>query len=244
VPGKGAKAVVDGNLAYIGNRRLVEELKLDISRIEALEEKIQDSETVMFVGTNGSVIGAIVAADTLRETTADALVRLRAAGVRKMVMITGDNATAAESVAGGLDFDDVHANLLPEEKVDIVKDLVRKHGRAAMVGDGINDAPALAAATVGVAMGGAGAHAVLETADMTLMADDLAKLPYSMTLSRQTLRVIKQNVGFAVLVVTALVLLTLTGHMKLPYGVIGHEGSALLVIANGMRLLKVVNREQ
>jgi Zn2+/Cd2+-exporting ATPase len=240
VPGKGAKAVVDGNLAYIGNRRMVDDLKLDVSQVEALQKKIQDGETLMFVGMNGSVIGAITAADTLRTTTADALVRLRAAGIRKIVMISGDTEATAQSVAGSLDFDEVYANLLPEEKVDVVKDLVRKHGRVAMVGDGINDAPALAAATVGVAMGGASTHAVLETADMTLLADDLAKLPYSIVLSKKTLRVIKQNVGFAVLVVVALVLTTLPGYLTLPAGVIGHEGSALIVIANGMRLLRTV----
>lgn len=241
-PGKGAKAVVDGNLAYIGNRRLVDDLKLDVSQIAALEARIREHETAMFVGTNGHVIGAITAADTLRETTAEALVRLRAAGISKMVMITGDSEAAARSVAAGLGFDEIHAGLLPEEKVDIIKDLVKRHGRVTMVGDGINDAPALAAATVGVAMGGAGAHAVLETADMTLMADDLAKLPYSIKLSRQTLRVIKQNVAFAVLVVFALIFTTLPGYLRLPMGVIGHEGSALLVIANGMRLLRTIGQ--
>ncbi|MDO8586401.1 MAG: heavy metal translocating P-type ATPase [Armatimonadota bacterium] len=238
LPGMGARAVIDGRLTYIGNDRLLADIKLTPPEIPGLEPDACNGKTLMYVCVENTVLGVITATDTVKKTTPDAVRELRRAGIVKTVMITGDNAATARAVASDLGIDDVYSDLLPEEKVDIIRDLVKRHGRVAMVGDGINDAPALAAATIGIAMGGAGAHSVLETADVTLMADDLSKLPYSIRLSRSSLRIIKQNVTFAVIVVAALVLSTLVGWLTLAGGVIGHEGSALIVIANGMRLLR------
>ncbi|HOK53543.1 MAG TPA: HAD-IC family P-type ATPase, partial [Armatimonadota bacterium] len=169
----------------------------------------------------------------------EAIMSLRRFGIRKTIMLTGDNSTTARAVADRLGIDDVEAELLPEDKVNRIRDLVARHKHVAMIGDGINDAPALAAASVGIAMGGAGTHAALETADVALMADDLSMLPYGIKLSRASLRTIKQNIAFSVLVVITLVVMTLAGWLNLTAGIIGHEGSALLVIANGMRLLRL-----
>ena len=238
LPGRGARAVVDGKLYYIGNSRLIQEMGLAPASSEAMDVLIESGKTLMYVGIEDTLLGVIAAADTVKDTSADSLRRLRASGVSRTIMLTGDNSIAAFAVAKALGIDDVRAELLPDEKVKAIKELVKKYGRVAMIGDGINDAPALAAATVGVAMGGAGSHAVLETADITLMADDLSKLPYSITLSRKTLRIIKQNMGLSVAVVILLVVSTMLGRLSLAGGVVGHEASALIVIANGMRLLR------
>jgi len=242
IPGKGARAVVNGQAQYIGNRRLLDDLKLDAPGGELLEQLANSGKTLMFVCVEDTIVGVIAAADTIRETSYEAIRDLWSAGVRKTVMLTGDHTATASAVAKDLGIDEVRAGLLPEEKVEVIKDLVRIYGRAAMVGDGVNDAPALAAATVGVAMGGAGAHAALESADIVLMADDLSKLPYTMRLSRNTLSVIRQNLVFATLVVLGLVSSALMGKLTLAGGVIGHEASAMIVIANAMRLLRTAER--
>ncbi|MDO8684890.1 MAG: cation-translocating P-type ATPase [Armatimonadota bacterium] len=240
MPGKGARAVVNGRLYYIGNQRLLDDIGLKPPETEEAQSALRNGKTLMFVGIEDELMGIIAAADTVKETSAEALRKLRLNGIHRTMMLTGDNYITARIVARDLGIDEVRAELLPEEKVAAIKELVKKHGRVAMVGDGMNDAPALAAASVGIAMGGAGSHAALETADITLMADDLSKLPYSMKLSRNSLRVIKQNVAFAVIVVITLVVTTLLGRLTLAGGVIGHEASALVVIANGMRLLRTV----
>jgi Cd2+/Zn2+-exporting ATPase len=152
-------------------------------------------------------------------------------------MLTGDGVTAARAIAEEAGVDEVHADLLPEDKTRVVEDLVRQHGRVAMVGDGVNDAPALAAATVGVAMGAAGTDVALETADVVLTTDDLARIPYAVSLGRRALGVVKQNLVVALGVIVTLVLADLLGRITLPTGVVGHEGSTLLVTLNGLRLL-------
>ncbi|MEN6371133.1 MAG: heavy metal translocating P-type ATPase [Armatimonadota bacterium] len=239
LPGIGARGVMDSQLCHIGNQRLLEQLGIPVPEPSIVEKLRGEGKTLMFVVSESKVIGIIAAADAVRESSRDSIAALKRAGVDKTVMLTGDNELTAHAVAERLGIDNIEAELLPEEKVGQIKKLVARYGKVAMIGDGINDAPALAAATVGIAMGGAGSHAALETADLALMADDLSKLPYGIRLSRSSLRVIKQNIGFSVFVVVGLVALTLAGSLSLTLGIIGHEGSALLVIANGMRLLRL-----
>lgn len=237
LPGRGARAIVDGNVYYVGNHKLLDELSVPLPRLEDVAALWDAGKTLVYVGVEDRVLGVIAAADKVKETSAAAIEQLRQSGVRRIVMLTGDNAATARSIAKSLGIDEVHAELLPEDKVEAVRGLVRQYGKVAMVGDGINDAPALAAASVGIAMGGAGTHAALETADIALAADDLSMLPYGIALSRRTLKVIRQNVAFALFVVVLLISSTLIGWLTLTGGVLGHEGSALLVIANSMRLL-------
>ena len=238
-PGRGIRGMVDGRRVWVGNAGLMRETSgpLDTtvsSRIEALESQ---GKTVVVVGAERP-LALIAVADTLRTAARRVVEDLRQSGVVHLVMLTGDNARVAKAVADEVGISEWRAGLLPEQKVTAVRDLVASRGPVAMVGDGVNDAPALAAATVGVAMGGAATDVALETADIVLMADDLAKLPRALELSRRCRRVILQNLAFAGVVILGLVGSALIGWMTLPIGVVGHEGSTLLVVANGLRLLR------
>jgi Cd2+/Zn2+-exporting ATPase len=242
---------------YIGNERMFESQKMELSpAIHMIGQALQkQGKSVMMVvrrsrveDTLGSerdweVMGFIAVADTLRTEAAEAVRRLRQEGIRHVAMITGDNTNAAHYIAQQANIDEVYADLLPEQKLELIKKL-GSQGKVAMVGDGVNDAPALATAQVGIAMGAGGTDVALETADIVLMSSDLAKLPFAIKLSRKAARIIKQNVFFSVGVIITLVLLTILlpvfvpGFvMPLPLGVVGHEGSTLIVVANGLRLL-------
>lgn len=237
-PGKGARAVVDGEAFYIGSPRLMEELSLEVPATTAMAELQMRGCTVVYLSDSDSLWGAIGAADLPKDGTAEAVARLKRIGITRTVLLTGDTAQSARAIASMLGIDEERAELLPDEKLAAMKEIRSAGTKVAMVGDGINDAPALAAADVGVAMGGAGSQMAIEAADVALMADDIAMLPYAISLSRKTRRVIIQNTAFALAVVIGLLIGALTQKVTLAAGILGHEASALLVIANSMRLLK------
>jgi Cd2+/Zn2+-exporting ATPase len=190
------------------------------------------------VGNASHVCGFIALADTVRPEAKQTLQSLRDAGVKHIVMLTGDNRGTAEAIAREVGVDEVHADLLPADKVNAVEDLVAKYGRVAMVGDGVNDAPALGRATLGIAMGSAGSDAAIEVADIALMSDDLSKLPWLIRHSRRTLAVIRQNIGFSLAVKVLFVILTFVGYSSLWAAIAADTGASLLVIFNALRLLK------
>lgn len=195
-------------------------------------------KTVVWVSLAEEVIGLIAVADTIKPEAVNAVASLKQLGIAATAMLTGDNQRTAQSVAQILNLDRVHAQLLPEDKLTVIRHLQHKYQNVAMVGDGINDAPALAAATVGVAMGVSGTDVALESADIILMSDNLAKLSQAIQLGRRANRIIKQNITFALFFICLLLIANLAGNINLPLGVIGHEGSTLLVTLNGLRLLK------
>lgn len=238
-PGKGAAAEMNGTTYYAGNRRLFAEAGIPADAMpESLSKLEQKGKTPVIVGSGKEIIGVLAVADRVRNNAGEAVEDLRRAGIERVVMLTGDNPGAAAAVAAQLGVDDFKAGLLPEDKLDVVRSLKKEHGKLAMVGDGVNDTPALAAATVGIAMGAAGTDTALETADIALMADDLTKLPYVIRLGRRTLKTIKQNIGFSVLIKGAFIAATFAGMANLWMAVFADTGAALLVILNGMRLLK------
>ena len=192
----------------------------------------------MLVSRDGQVIGLIAVTDHIRPIAKEAVAQLRRTGVERVVILTGDNERVAQAIATQVEADAVHAELLPQDKVRLLKELEQTYGPVAMVGDGVNDAPALATATVGVAMGAAGTDVALETADVVLMADDLSKLAYAIDLSRRSRKIIRQNLTFSGLVIALLIMSAVFGLIPLPIGVVGHEGSTLLVVLNGLRLLR------
>ncbi|HEY66149.1 MAG TPA: heavy metal translocating P-type ATPase [Caldilineae bacterium] len=242
--GRGAQGWVGDRPVYIGNRTLL--LELGVSLSDSLREQTRRLEeagkTVMVVitelGERLEAIGLIAVADTVRPDAREAIAALKRSGIRWMVMLTGDNERTARAIAAQVGIDEVRANLLPDQKVGAVEEMLVKHGQVAMVGDGVNDAPALARATVGIAMGGAGTDQALETADIVLMADDLSKLPFAIHLSRSTLRIIRQNIAFSLLVKAAFMGLAIPGVATLWMAVFADMGASLIVIFNGMRLLK------
>jgi Cd2+/Zn2+-exporting ATPase len=238
VPGRGVRGLVDGEPVLVGKNELFAEAgqPLPAVALAAMERLRVEGKTAMAV-VNGHTLGVIGLADTPRPAARAVLARLRRLGIRRIVMLTGDHRIVAERLGDWLGVDEVRADLLPQEKQQVVAELVRREGRVAMVGDGVNDAPALATATIGVAMGAAGTDVALETADIVLMADDLNKLAYAIDLSRRTRRIIIQNLSFALLVIVCLIIATFFGVMTLPFGVLGHEGSTVLVVLNGLRLL-------
>jgi Zn2+/Cd2+-exporting ATPase len=238
VPGSGAQARLDGADYFIGSWSFFEDRLLPLTAKPDILHLEEAAKTVVFVGTETELIGAVALADAVRPQASGALAALRSLGMRRLIMLTGDNEPAAAAVAGAVGVDAFHAQLLPEDKVGLIKTLRKRYGRVAMVGDGVNDAPALALANVGIAMGAAGSDVALETADIALMSDDIAKLSEVVDLSRRTMRVVKQNMVFSLGVVGFLIIATFGGYLTLTLGIIGHQGSALAVIFNGMRLLR------
>jgi Cd2+/Zn2+-exporting ATPase len=192
----------------------------------------------VFVAVNGRAIGAIRVADRPRAAARDALDLLRVHGVRRIVMLTGDHADSARAVADALGIDEHHAGLLPDEKYARIKALRTEHDAVMMVGDGVNDAPALAAADIGVAMGAAGSDVALETADVALMSDELLKLPYALRLARATIRNVKTNVVVSLLLKAVFLVLAVTGSATLWMAVLADTGASVIVVANALRLLR------
>jgi len=239
IVGRGVVARVDGRVVAVGSQAFLGEREIPVpTALRAAAERLQvGGKTVIFVA-DGAARGLIAVADQIRPEAAAVIRRLKALGVATTVMLTGDNPRVAAAVAAAAGVEEVHAELLPEAKAEVVLALRRQHRDVAMVGDGVNDAPALARASVGVAMGAAGSDVALETADVVLMGDDLTKLPYALALSQRTRRMIWQNLGLSAVIIVFLVLSAVLGLISLPVGVVGHEGNTLLVVANGLRLLR------
>lgn len=239
VTGKGIIGMVDGKEIRIGNRRLFDEvsqiwpapLLMEAQRLEV------EGKTVVYVSKNNHPLGIIALADVVRAEAPAALTTLREMGVKRVVMLTGDSKRVADAVAKQLDIVEVYAELLPDRKVAIIEKLTEQ-ADVVMVGDGVNDAPAMAVSNMGIAMGAAGTDVALETADVVLMADDLSKLPYVLDLARRTRRIVWQNIAFSLGVIAVLMLAVFAANLPLPLGVVGHEGSTLVVVANGLRLLR------
>jgi len=240
VTGKGAKALVDDVEVAIGSLNWAEETTEISSDVKTKIEELQNQgKSVMVVLFNHQYAGHLAVADAIRETSPNILKKLKDLGMKHMVMLTGDHPTTAVAIGNLLNMTDVRAGLMPDEKLQAVKLLRSEYGRVAMIGDGMNDAPALAAATVGIAMGGAGTDAALETADVALMADDLEKLPYTIQLSRKALRIIKENIMFALGLKIVALLLIIPGLLTLWIAIFADMGATLLVVLNSMRLLRI-----
>lgn len=238
--GRGVSAEVEGRRVAVGSPKLMLELGVHTDEIalQHLQAEEARGRTAVLVAEASQVIGALFLADAPRPESYALVPELKKHGIRQVFMLTGDNKLTAQAIADDLGLDRFYAEMLPDEKVDVIKRL-RSNGQVvAMVGDGINDAPALAAADVGIAMGAAGTDVALETADLVLMGDRLDKLPYAISLSRGTLRNIKQNVLFAVVVVLTLLIGVLGQRVVLASGMLVHEASVLLVTLNAMRLLR------
>jgi Cd2+/Zn2+-exporting ATPase len=238
VSGKGIIATVDGRRIWAGNDAMAIAEGAHLTEAKPIADGLRhEGKTAVMIGDATGILGVIAVADTIRPEAKQAVADLRKAGVNHIVMLTGDHQRVADAIAEELGIDDVRAELLPEDKVTTIRELLQD-GPVAMIGDGVNDAPALATSTLGIAMGGAGTDVALETADMVLMSDDLRKLPYAIRLSRRTRRTIVQNLAFSLTVIVVLVTSALTIGIPLPLGVVGHEGSTIIVVLNGLRLLR------
>lgn len=239
IPGRGVKTHYDNAVIHIGNKELFTEknnvLSEDIkTRIADLEKK---GNTTMLVQLDDKMIGIITLMDIARKDAKETLAQLQKAGIRKMIMLTGDNQLVAEAIAKEIGITNAMGNLLPEQKVAAIEKLIASEKKVAMVGDGVNDAPAMAKSTVGIAMGAAGSDVALETADIALMADQLSNLPFAIGLSKKAHAIIKQNLFISLGMVVFLIPLTITGYAAIGPAVIGHEGSTVVVVFNALRLL-------
>jgi Cd2+/Zn2+-exporting ATPase len=238
--GAGASASLDGRIVYVGSPGLFHS-KLGVSLAHAwgdINHLQGDGKTVVIVGDEQYPWGLIAIRDNIRPNARKAIDAMHAAGVDKVVMLTGDNELTAQAIARELGIDEVYADLKPEDKAVKVRELTARYGHVAMVGDGVNDAPALAEATVGVAMGAAGTDVALETADVALMADDLEKLAYGLRLAKRNQTVVNQNLALSTLVISVLIIGAVGGWFTLPIAVIAHEVSEFVVIGSGLRMLR------
>ncbi len=241
ITGKGIKGEVDGTLYYIGSPKLFQELNVPIpENLEGNILKLQnEGKTAMILGTEKEIQAIIAVADEVRESSQEIIEKLHNMGVKKTIMLTGDNKGTANAIGHHVGVSEIQAELMPEDKLSYIKQLRKDYGNVAMVGDGVNDAPALAASTVGIAMGGAGTDTALETADVALMADDLRKLPFTIKLSRKALNIIKANIAFAILIKLAALLLVIPGWLTLWIAIVSDMGATLLVALNSLRLMRV-----
>lgn len=238
IPGQGLSFRLHQSLYYLGNRKLFEDNQIATDGIEDyLQTEETKGQTTVILGKGAKILGVISVADVLRPDSKRLVSELKAAGIKKVVMLTGDNQRAAQAIAAQIGLDEVYSELLPEDKVAVLGDLQTKYGRTAMVGDGVNDAPALASADLGIAMGGAGSNVAMETADVVLLSDEIKQLAYAVGLSRATVRNMKQNIIFAILVAALLLAGVLVKTVDLSFGMLVHEISVFLVIVNAVRLL-------
>ena len=237
--GRGLRAVANGKTIWVGNQKLMDEAGVTLAA-DAMQkaQSLQESgKTLFWIAENKTAIGLIALADTLRLEAAATMKALKKIGVEHTIMLTGDNVRSASAIAAQVGLTDYRADLMPEDKLIVIRELVKEYGQVAMIGDGVNDAPALANATVGIAMGGAGTDVALETADVALMGDDLSKLPFAVGLGRATRNIIMQNLFISLGVIAFLVVASLTGVVSIGIAIIFHEGSTLVVVANALRLL-------
>jgi Cd2+/Zn2+-exporting ATPase len=238
--GKGLTGRFDGEAFWLGSHRYVIERGQDTPETSQQADALEtDGNTVIVVGNTRHVCGLIAVADTIRPEAKVVVRQLHAAGIAHVVMLTGDNRITAEAIARQVGIDEVHAELLPEDKVERIEQLVRRYRTVAMVGDGVNDAPALARANLGIAMGAIGSDAAIETADIALMTDDVSRLPWIVHHAQRTLRVIRQNIIFSLGIKAAFFILTFTGMASLWGAIAADMGASLLVVFNGLRLLSL-----
>lgn len=239
ITGKGIQGVVDNVLYFIGNEKLFEAFPLDQEIKEKVVTLQEQGKTTMLFGTEKEILAIIAVADEVRDSSNEVIKQLYEAGIKETIMLTGDNQSTANSIGKLVGVTNVQAELMPEDKLTFIKQLRASHGKVAMVGDGVNDAPALAASTVGIAMGGAGTDTALETADVALMADDLTKLPFTVKLSRKALNVIKANITFSIGIKLIALLLVIPGWLTLWIAILSDLGATIIVALNSMRLMRV-----
>ncbi|HEY7608097.1 MAG TPA: heavy metal translocating P-type ATPase [Alphaproteobacteria bacterium] len=237
--GKGLTGTFDGETFWLGSHRYLLERGQETPEISRVAESLEaDGKTVIVIGNARHVCGLIAVADTIRPDAQRVVADLHAAGIKKVVMLTGDNRVTAQAIAREVGIDEVHAELLPEDKLAKIEELGARYGMVAMVGDGVNDAPALARADLGIAMGAIGSDAAIETADIALMTDDVGKLPWLVRHARRTLAVIRENIAFSLGVKAAFLILTFAGMASLWGAIAADVGASLLVVANALRLLR------
>ncbi len=244
ITGRGVKGRIGNQWYYLGNHRLVEELGICNAAAEAALNKLEaQGKTAVIICSETSPLAVIGVADTVRETSRQAIVELHALGIRTL-MLTGDNALTAKAIAKDVGIDDARGNLLPEDKLAVINDELAKHGTVGMVGDGINDAPALAKSSIGFAMGAAGTDTALETADVALMDDDLRKIPQFIRLSVKAGSILKQNIAIALSIKAVFLVLAFMGTATLWMAVFADMGASLIVVFNGLRLLRTPSEKQ
>jgi Cd2+/Zn2+-exporting ATPase len=243
--GRGAEARIDGHLYFVGNHRFAHESAVCSDELEQkLGELEAQAMSVVIVGhkphedCQGEVLGILAVADTVRPNAAEAIKALHAAGVETVVMLSGDNQRTVDAISKQVGIDEAKGDLLPDQKIERVRELLAQHKHVGMIGDGVNDAPAMAAASVGIAMGGAGTDTAIETADIALMQDDLSKVAEAIQLGHRTVRVIQVNITFALGVKAVFLVLALSGHTSLWLAILADTGATLVVIANALRLLR------
>ncbi|GGK20103.1 copper-translocating P-type ATPase [Caldalkalibacillus thermarum] len=242
ITGKGVFATVNGKLYYVGSPGMVREMLPTVLTQDVLDQigsLQEEGKTVMLVGTRERLLGLIAVRDEIRHSSQRIIDQLHKLGIKKTVMLTGDNQRTAAAIGKQVGISEVKAELLPEDKLRVIKHLKQHDHKVAMVGDGVNDAPALAAADIGIAMGGAGTDTAMETADIVFMADDISKLPFTVRLSRKALQVIKQNVAFSLGIKLVAMLLIIPGWLTLWLAILADVGATLLVTLNGMRLMRM-----
>jgi Cd2+/Zn2+-exporting ATPase len=239
ITGKGIRTKVDGKSYVLGNHQLMEDLRVCSPAVEEVLFGLErQGKTVVILSDGRQVLGAIAVSDEIRSESGSTVRELHTLGIKKVVLLTGDNRGTASAVAADLKVDELNAELLPEQKLEVIKNLRSRFGSVAMVGDGINDAPALAAADVGIAMGGVGSDIALESADIALMADNISKVPYAIALGKKALRIVRQNITLALLTKGTFLILGALGFSSLWLAILADDGAALLVILNGLRLLR------
>lgn len=245
ITGKGVEAVVDGTLYLVGKPTWFKELQVSFPQnfSAKIEQLLDQGKTVMLFGTKNQVLAIIAVQDTVRKESKVAIQELHRLGIKPTVLLTGDQRTTAESISNQLGLTEIYAELLPKDKLGRIRAIQEEGKSVAMVGDGVNDAPALATANIGIAMGGAGTDTALETADLVIMGDDLSKLPFVVRLSRKAMQIIKQNVAFSIGIKVLAFLLIIPGWLTLWMAVFADMGATLIVTLNGLRLLRVTQKQ-